>query len=141
MELKSSQIALASVVLRLIDQIVVTPSHYLASASKDKWAAWSNNLASNVATTIIIAAIFTMLYVDKTKVAGAILGVLFGAWFITSGLFGVGLSVVLFLLAYPLQFAFTFTPAILLIISGKQYLLNENMETARQIEELKKKIF
>lgn len=141
MELKSSQIALAGVVIRLIDQIIITPSHFLVASSKDKWIAWSNNLSSSILTTLIIAALFAMLCIDKTKTPAAILSILFGAWFITSGLVGVGFSAILFLLAYPIQFAFTFTPASLLIISGKQYLLNENQKTARQIEELKNKIF
>ncbi|MBU4246375.1 hypothetical protein L6303_05395 [archaeon] len=142
MELKSSHIALAGVIIRFGDQLIITPSHFLVAASKDKWLVWSNNLTANISTTIIMVALFAMLCINnKTKIAGAILSILFGTWFITSGLVGVGLSAVLFLLAYPMQFTFTFTPAILFIVAGWRYLNNENAETTKKIAELKSKIF
>lgn len=141
MDLKSSQIALAGAIIRFVDQLILTPSHFLTASSKDKWLLWSNNLESSILTTAVIALIFVMMCADKTKVAGAVAGILFGIWFIASGLLGVGLSAILFLLAYPLQFAATFTPPILLIAAGWKYLNKENTETAKRITELKSEIF
>ena len=141
MELKSNYIALIGLIIRLLDQIILTPSHFLVASSEEKWLVWSSNLTSNILTTVVIIALFVMLDLNKTKIAGAILSVLFGVWFITSGLLGVGLSATLFLLAYPLQFAATFTPAVLFIVAGWRYLMKENAETAQKISEIKSKIF
>ncbi len=141
MELKSNQIALVGVVVRFIDQLIITTAHFLTTSVKDKWLAWYGNFSYNIFATIIIISLFVMLCIDKTKTPAAVLSILFGTWFLTSGLLGAGLSIVLFLLANPMQFAFTFTPAILLIVAGRQYLVKENAGTMQKINELKSKIF
>ncbi len=132
--LKSDQIALAAVVLRLADQIIVTPAHYLMASSNDKWLTWSNNLGSSIIATVIFIAIYLLLCNEKTKKHAAGLSILFGIWFIISGLLGVGLDSVRFLLVNPIQFLFTFGPAVLMIAAGGYHLLNENAETAQKIK-------
>jgi len=139
--LNSEKIALAAVVLRLADQIIYTPLHYLLSSSKDKWLTWSNNLGLSIITTLGFIAIYLLLCNENTKKHAAGLGILFGIWFIISGFLGVGLNFLVFLFVSPIQSLFTFGPALLIIAAGGYYLLSENKETSQQIDEFRSRAY